>query len=270
MFQRSYFYLVASLPELALQQQQTPFSVAEWVQQLKQALAPIERTQLDLLLLPADHRNLLNWLDLGETTEWSPLAQYARSYFLDSLNNGSGLPAYLHEVFDMAQQQKEPSPLLLEHQLTVGYYAYALPLSRGLVRQWLIFDRDLRNLLSGWNRRKRRIPDQHQVVGQNAVTEAVATSQARDFGLGQQLPAWGWWVEEASEDDLLERQQNVDRIRWNFILENLRFEYFSADVLLGYLLRLQILEERTRLDAQHGQERLDAYIQNAAEKFSLL
>lgn len=269
--QRSYYYLVAGLPNLALQQTQLPFSLHEWIEVLEQNGTPTDLEQLELLRLPGDHRNLLDWLYEGEETDWDKTARYSGEELVDKLDRGNGLPNYLHELYAGFRQKKDqPERLAIEHGLTERYYSYALPKARGVVKEWLSFDRNLRNLLSAWNRRKYHLPAEHQVVGQNDITRAIATSQARDFGLGQAYPRWYWWVHEAENDGLLERQQNLDRIRWNFINEVLRFEYFSFDVLLGYYLKLQILENRIGLDAKRGQERVDHYIEQIAEQFSLL
>lgn len=269
--QRSYYYLVARLPNLALQQAQMPFGLRDWIEVLEEKGMSSDLEQLNLLRLPADHDNMLAWLYEEETEEWDETACYSKEKLIDRLEAGSGLPDYLHEVYDGFRQKKDqPDRLVLEHELVEKYYTFGLSKARGLTGKWLAFDRNLRNLLSAWNRRKHHLPDEHQVIGQNDITQAIQTSQARDFGLGQAYPRWYWWVHEAESDGLLERQQNLNRIRWNFINEALRFEYFSFEVLLGYFLKLRILESRLGPDAQRGQERLDNYIEKIAEQFSLL
>lgn len=270
--QRSYFYLVAGLPDLALQQTQMSLGLRGWIGVLEKNGTPADLQQLQLLRLPADHHNLLAWLYKEDTPDWKDTACYPGEELIDGLQSGKGLPGYIHEVYDGFRQKKDPPRrLVVEHELTEKYYAFALPRAKGLTQAWLSFDRNLRNLLSAWNRRKHHLTAEQQVVGQNDITQAIhRNAQARDFGLGQAYPRWYWWVHEADADGLLERQQNLNRIRWNFIEEQLRFAYFSFDVLLGYFLKLQILESRLGPDAQRGQERLDHYIEQIAEQFSLL
>jgi len=270
--QRSYYYLVAALPELALQQAELPFGLKEWIGVLEKNGTPADLQQLTLLRLPADHRHIIAWLYDGHDAPDDTINYYSGEELRSKLEEGRGLPAYLHEVYDGFRQKKEqPERLVFEQELTEKYYDYALPKARGVVQEWLSFDRNLRNLLSAWNRRKHHLPSEHQVVGQNDITRAIQqNAQARDFGLGKAYPRWYWWVHEAESDGLLEQQQNLNRIRWNFLNEVLRFEYFSFDVLLGYFLKLQILESRVGPDARRGQERLDNYIEQIAEQFSLL
>ncbi len=271
MFKRSFHYLIASLPKLGLPQQQLPFSVLDWINQLNQVLHPSEKEQLHLLQLPADNQHLKTLLVNDSVEVWNPSAVYDGNSFLESLEKGAGLPAYLHEVYERSLLQKGTlDELALEYHLTEAYYAYAQEKGGWFVKAWTAFDRDLRNLLSAWNRRKYDLPDQYQLIGKNEVTEAIRKFAARDFGLGQVLPQWNWWVQEAAEDQILEREQNRDRITWHFIDSALQLEYFSVEVLLGYFLQLQILEYRISQDAERGRQRLDDYIQGVAEKFSLL
>lgn len=265
--QKQYYYLVAGLPELSLYQPQLPFSVAEWVEELEHRLRGAERDALDLLLLPADHQNLLTLMAEGEVPHWAPLSRYESEYVLGSLREGSGLPAYFHRTYEAFRESAAGAfqRLPWAHRLTEGYYDYALAASEGFVREWLHFERDLRNLLAGWNMRRHKLSDEYQLVGDNEVTRAIRRSQARDFGQGLRYPKWGRWVQDAEIDDLAERHRNTSRLRWSFIEEALTFSYFSADVLLGYLLKLQLIEARLQADAEQGRERLEAFIHQLAE-----
>jgi len=264
--QKQYYYLVAGLPELSLYQPQLPFQLADWVRELEDKLERTERAALDLLLLPAEHENLLAFMARGEITQWAPLSRYEPEFFLNSLREGEGLPPYFHRTLEAFRKEgNDFQRLPWEHRLTEGYYAYALANSRGFVHDWLRFDRDLRNLQTGWNLRRHRLSDEHQLVGDNDITRAIRRSQARDFGLSMRYPQWGQWVQDAEIDDLAERHQNTSRLRWSFIEEALTFSYFSADVLLGYLLKLQLIEERLQADAEQGREHLEAFIHQLAE-----
>ncbi len=266
MQQKQYYYLVAGLPELSLYQPQMPFPVAEWVEELEHRLHGTERAALDLLLLPADHENLLTLLAEGEVPHWAPLSRYEPEYFLGSLREGSGLPPYFHSAYEAFREEGSAFRRLpWAHRLTEGYYDYALAAGKGFVYDWLHFDRDLRNLLAGWNMRRHHLSDAYQLVGENEVTRAIRQSQARDFGQGLRYPQWGRWVQDAEIDDLAERHQNTSRLRWSFIDQALTFSYFTADVLLGYLLKLQLIEERLQADAEQGRARLEKFIHQLAE-----
>lgn len=268
MLSRAYYYLVAGLPDLSLQQSHLPFSSAEWISVLTDHLSPPELAQLRLLRLPADHQTLLGLLRGASTPEANDWALYDPEFLAEALEEESDqLPAYFLAVHAAFRQKSTPEDLLnAEHQLTESYYDYALEKATGLVQQWLPFDRDLRNLMTGWHLRKHNQSTENQLVGQNAVSEAIRESSGRDFGMGREYPSWNWWVQEAEDDGLVERQQNLERIRWHFIDEALSFSYFSADVLLGYLLKLQILQRRLEGEPQRGRQRLEHFIQEAAKQ----
>ena len=57
-------------------------------------------------------------------------------------------------------------------------------------------------------------------------------------------------------DDPLEAQLTMDRARWGVLDEMLGLEYFGVNNIYVYLLKLQLLERKQRLDTEKG---LEAY-----------
>ena len=55
-------------------------------------------------------------------------------------------------------------------------------------------------------------------------------------------------------DDLLDREKKTDRLRWEFADELCESHYFSVEVLLAYLVKLQGLERWMELDPKTGEE----------------
>jgi len=77
MTNRQYYYLIAGLPDIVLDQPKMPFSVAAFREELKTHLHPEDYQLAEWLFLPADNRNLLHFF-----------LQYANSAQLFAQNRG--------------------------------------------------------------------------------------------------------------------------------------------------------------------------------------
>lgn len=265
MASRNYYYLVSSLPEVVLEQSKSPYSVPEFLELMRASLHPDDFRQVRLILLPYSHPLVLAFLQKTAVAShpWSPLSY---EELAEHLKEPGTLPTYLHRIYEAYRQETPLYPnMSWENQLTASYYEYALAESTGFLHDWLTFERDLNNVLVGWNCRQFGYSLEGQLIGVNEVATAIQTSHARDFGLYAERPYVYWLLDELEDHDLLEREQDIDRIKWNFIEEANTFHYFSVEVILGYLLKLIMLERWLRLDAPTGSERINYVIRTLAD-----
>ena len=267
---RDYFYLISSLPEMVLDQSRAPFTMAQFVAQLEEELEAPDFALVRLLLLPHDNYNLLRLLHIKEEEDWDELGWYEKVAMQEYLKDESGLPAYMHRFYQ-AYQKGEPvqAAQSWENQLTALYYEYALDKTDGFLHDWLVFERDLHNILAAWNIRQYQLKEEGQLIGSGETTEALQRSRARDFGLGSAYPYLNRLLSELERDDLTAREKAIDRIQWNFIDEQLTFHYFTVEVVLGYLLQLRLLQRWLSLDTQAGQERVRDFISEMEQKIEL-
>lgn len=267
--QRDYFYLVSSLPEMVLDQSRAPFTVVGLVEQLEESLEPQDMEQVRLLLRPNDNDNLLRLLK-EEAEQWDELGEFSKEEMQARMKDEQGLPSYMHEFVQAYQNEQPIHPdQSWKNQLTALYYDYALKHSQGFLHDWLVFDRDLRNFLAAWNKRHYELKAEGQLIGESENLEALRKSRARDFGLGTAYPYLGKLLNDLERDDLQAREKAIDRIKWNYIEEQLTFHYFTIEVVLGYLLQLDMLQRWLSLDQQAGQERVRNFISEMEQKIEL-
>ncbi|MEQ8705644.1 MAG: DUF2764 family protein [Phaeodactylibacter sp.] len=266
---RDYFYLISSLPEMVLDQSRAPFKMVDFVAQLEEVLEPQDFAQVSLLLYPHDNRNLLRLLQ-ENTEDWDPLGRFAAPDMQNHLKAESGLPAYMHRFYRAYQNEQPPGAAPgPDNQLSALYYSYALHHSTGFLHEWLAFERSLRNLLTAWNIRQYSLRTEGQLIGKGEEIEALQKSRARDFGLSTEYAYLHKLFNELEREDLMAREKAIDRIQWNYINEQLTFHYFTIEVVLGYLLQLQMLQRWLSLDPQAGQERVRNFISEMEQKITL-
>ncbi len=93
------------------------------------------------------------------------------------------------------------------------------------------------------------------------VRTTAAALVARRFGLHYEgLPSNDAVRNIMSGGDVLERERALDRLRWKTVDDLTTFDYFDIDKLLGYLVKVDILERWSSLDADIGREKLNKMI----------
>jgi hypothetical protein len=262
---RAYYYLIAGLPELALEQPKLPYTVSSFLEQLSETLSAEDQEAVRLLRYPYDHEALLAIVK-QESGAAHPWGCFSRDDLEAGLREPGRLPAYFHDFHAACQEESTPWPeLSLENRLTRRYYDYALARAKGFLHDWLTFERDLRNLLAAWNARTYELDLRGQLIGDNEVTRALANSHASDFGLPNDYTYVDRLFQEMEQDQPQQREKGIDLIKWDFIEEATTFYYFTSEVLLGYLLRLMLLERWDGLSATAGRRMLESAVEERAQ-----
>ena len=89
------------------------------------------------------------------------------------------------------------------------------------------------------------------------ISDSIRHSNLSDFGLGKELPFAGKIIEFIEVQKYLNLEQYLDYVRFETIDELNRFNYFSIEQVLGYSLKLEILERWAFLTEARGREKLD-------------
>ncbi len=267
MEKRAYYYLVSGLPTLLFEQVKPPFSSLAFREELEYHLHPTDFAQLRYLFLPADNRNLLGLLRKDDF-QWDEQGLFQREQIEAALRELEGLPPYMLEFIQAFQQDATLLPgMSWENQLTKLYFDYVLQQSKGFLQEWFSFERDLHNLKAALSARRHHLSTEGQLIGEYRLSEAARSSNARDFGLSGEYPFIQRLLVLEEDPDLLEREEEVDILRWNYIDELNTFNYFTIEVLLGYMLKLSILERWAALSADGGQQAFSRLVQQLEQSF---
>ena len=254
MFERNYHYLVAGLPDIILDQKKLSFSIAEFRDELKNHLHKDDYRLVDLLFLTIDNQNLLN-LILKSSKPFDESCKYTRDQIEEEIREPSELPGYMQR-FIHAFKSESPvfEGLSWEDQLTWLYYDYLKECPNEFLREWFEFDLDLKNIIAGFNVRKFKLKGDKYYIGDNSVVQAVRKSTLKDFGLGIEFGHMDKLVNIHENDNLLERERATDIMRWEFLDENNTFNYFTIEVLLAYIIKLQMVQRWLDMDYETGKE----------------
>lgn len=266
---RNYYYLVAGLPELIMDQDRKDFSVNALKQEVRENVHPSDYNLVEFLHLPYDNDNFLNKL-LNRGLEFNELGTFDQSLFDDLDEHISELPQYMQDFYyrytgkkrstdeadeeptdrvDLFEVEKLPEVKFLE-----SFYDHALSQGNSFIRYWFSFQRDFNNVLTALNCRRMGTDPARQLVGNNWLTEILAKSQAADFGLKREVDYIDRLVQVIDIPDVLERERKIDLLKWDMSLELTTWDYFNINFILGFFVRAGIVHRWLKLDAKTGEE----------------
>lgn len=257
----NYYYLVAGLPELTLEDSKLSYTVADFKTELYPALSEGDRKLIDLFYLKFDNANVLSLLkdkdaviDSRGIYTAEQLTDYiARLKDGDEISD-SVFPSYLSAFITEYFVSPAEEGFLHEDRLAALYYAYAMKCRNQFVSSWFAFNLTVNNVLVALSARKFKMDIAPLIVGDTEVCEALRTSNARDFGLAAEVDFLEQLVKISETEELVEREKKLDQLRWNWMETATFFNYFSVERLFVFLLQIEMIERWISLDKEKGNQ----------------
>ena len=256
-----YYYLVAGLPKLALEDNKLSYTVADFKEDIYPALTVADKKLVSLFFLQYDNANVLKLLKDREAAidgRGVFSAEELNEYILrlkegDRIEN-SMFPAYLSTFISEYFTNPVEENFLLENRLAALYYAYAMECKNKFVSSWFAFNLTVNNILVALAARKYKMELSSVIVGDTEVCEALRTSNARDFGLTGEVDCMEQLMKISEISELVEREKKIDQLRWNWMEEATFFNYFTVERLFVFLLQLEMIERWISLDKEKGNQ----------------
>ncbi len=136
--------------------------------------------------------------------------------------------------------------------LNPHFYREVMRTKNSFLNEYFKFDLDLRNIQAAFLARKNSIDVDQFLIGSSPLTDALKASKASDFGAGEFFEELNSLLTILSGSNILEREQNMDLLRWKKVNEINTFNIFNIDYLLGFVLKLLIISRWDALDKKQG------------------
>lgn len=260
-----YYYLIAGLPDIALDDGKRTYTVADFKHEVMPMLSAGDQKRFAYFFLQYDNRNVLSFLQKKEIPwdERGNIPYEAIEQLYQALREDeapprhTAVPAYIREFMKeylVAMEKGEMSEVPWEDRLSARYYQYAMEVKNDFMAQWFELNLNIGNILAALNCRKYDLDRKRFLVGEKEVAEALRTSNARDFGLSETLDYLPELLRIAEETDLLMREKKIDLLKWNWLEEHTFFKTFDFESVFAYLLRIEMIERWTALDKVSGEQ----------------
>ncbi|MBN2484453.1 MAG: DUF2764 family protein [Bacteroidales bacterium] len=257
---RQYYYLVAGLPDLLFDDKKVPITVEGFRDYLKEFLSFEELRLLNLHFWRYDNQNIVNRLtgsNLDFDTRGNLTAEGLDEVFeaAKEISIANIAPGYIFRFIDAF---KNESPIFegkpWDVQLAGLYYQFASNTGNNFINRWFDFELNLNNVLTALNCRAHAFEISKQLAGYNEVTEKLIKSNARDFGLSDEILHIDKILRAAEEPGLLEREKKIDLLKWEILDEESFFHYFSIEKLFVFTIKLTLAERWIKLDKPTGEK----------------
>ncbi|MGM9760753.1 MAG: DUF2764 domain-containing protein, partial [Parabacteroides sp.] len=268
-----YYYLIAGLPSVSLDDSKLPYTVERFHEELEGMLSSGDKKLIDLFFLQYDNRNLLRFcqdpeaqLDARGTLRADDFAAvYQALKEEEKVPKGTGLPPYMVEflrlrVEEESRDKTEQRMIPWEDRLAALYYAHAMKCGNAFVAQWYEMNLNIRNLLTAFTCRKYGYEKSAYIVGDNEVAGNLRTSNARDFNVGDLMESFAELQRIAEESDLLAREKKVDLLKWRWLDDQTFFKTFDIESVFAYLLKIEMAERWATLDKTTGEQTFRAIV----------
>ena len=264
-----YYYLVAGLPDLTLEDSKLSYTVADFKTEIYTGLSASDQKLIDLFYLKFDNANVLKLLKDKEAaidTRGNFSAEELAEY-ISVLKEGGEIstkefPAYLATFISDYFNTPAENAVLLEDHLAALYYDYAMKCGNKFVASWFEFNLTINNILVGLTARKYKWDVARNIVGDTEICEALRTSGARDFGLSGEVDFLDKLVKISEITELVEREKKLDALRWNWMEEAIFFNYFTIERIFAFLLKLEMIERWISLDKERGNQLFRSIIES--------
>lgn len=255
-----YYYLVAGLPDLTLEDTKLSYTVADFRAEIYPHLSSSDKKLMDLFYLKFDNANVLKLLkdkeaviDVCGNYSADVLAEYIALIKDGNILPDGIFPSYLSSfISDHFNQSSEESTILPEDRLASMYYAYAMKSGNKFVADWFSFNLTVNNVLVALTARKYKLDVAPLIVGDTEICRMLRMSNARDFGLSTEVEYLETLMKISEVDELVEREKKIDQLRWSWMEEATFFNYFTIERLFVFLLQLEMIERWLSLDKEKG------------------
>jgi len=237
-----YHCFISGLPELFFDSFGGSFGLESFLNEAESVLEPAHFDWVNRLVMVRGHKSVLQKLN-DQMVDDIAVLPYSFKWLEPDNDEFKLLPVYLQEFAEKFRRGKDVNtPHQWELVLTEGYYGFLNATGNGFMNSWANFDMDVRNYITS----KKCMDDLPQkylqlVVGNIFARRLLEFSPAhKEIQVDWPLAAT---IDKIMDNpNLLEREKALDRLSWDEIDRLNLFNYFTIEVILGYTLKLLILE----------------------------
>jgi len=263
-----YYYLISGLPDISFDDIKSLYTVQSFKKELDELLSKQDIKIINSLFLKYDNDNLLLFLnnkdavlDKKGTLSHKDFIDLVQSVKVEedteekkSLNKN--IPDYLKSfVIDYLTGIDALTSMFWEDQLSGLYYDYLSKSPNIFIQRWAEFNLNIYNILIALACRRKKEDPSLFIVGNNEIATMLCKSNARDFGITAEIFEHIENVKRIDEEtNILEKEQKIDLLRWQWIENEIFFNYFTIERITAFLLKLQMLERWLSLNEERGKQ----------------
>jgi hypothetical protein len=267
MLKKEYYCLVASLSDLFFNESKTGSNCRIFKEELSTILSNQDNELVKLMFLPFDNENLLSlWFNLNKPYNLN--ANLSKNYLelqLSPTNEDPILPKYMLDFIAWIKNYKTKElNVEIENTLYTLYFEYVLKTKNEFLRNWFLFELNLKNILTTFNCIKYGYELTEQLIKvkpNHSAYSLLINKRLKPQLFEDELPFSDSIFKIAESDlTLIEKEKALDKIKWEYLDEFTFFHYFTIEKIISYIVKLMIIERWINLDKDTGTTLLNRLI----------
>ncbi|MGA1869310.1 MAG: DUF2764 family protein [bacterium] len=240
-----YYYLISSLITIDFDQYDA-VPIEDILSKIEYNLSKKDQQYLVYLRWQIDLLNL-EMITRGEEV-FLPYGNYSKEILLQKEEKG-GIPQLWQEYLHNSQSG---APLHIEY-LWYKYYWWGMEKKNSFIRCWAQNELALRLSLVLTRKERTHMDTSYLELFQGELIEEILSGgKMIDFGIGYRFDWAAHLREILKEDNPLYSERSIDRIRWQFIDQQIASSQFTSNVVLGYIVKLLIIAKWQRVNHAKG------------------
>lgn len=265
----NYYCLMAGLPDLHLRDAQPALSMLELKEEMDGVLTDRDCKLMYYYYMRFDCENLCTLLD-NPDAEIDPRGNLSREQLDDLMRSARELnfnvhryPSFMSIFAREYAYNKGQKGWFARDAIMLAYYEWAQTCPNKMMAKWYKLNLDILNILTALIARRQGWTLRDYVQGEGELVETILNqSNQQDFGLGVELDYVKELMRCAATDDPVEKERQIDALRWTWLEEQTFFEPFDINAVFSYVVRTEMLERWAKLNPEQGRERFTTIIEN--------
>lgn len=265
----NYYCLIAGLPDLKLTDAQPRYTLLQMKEELAGVVEGKDARLMERYFLRFDCESLVALLANAEA-DIDARGNYDREALQQLIEEArstdkpvQGFPPFMADFVRAYDEHAAEAGWFPRDAALLAYYDYARECPNTMMAEWYELNFNILNILTALIARRQGWTLADYVRGNGPVVEALLKQAAQpDFGLSADLDYMRDLIRSAETTDPVDKERQIDALRWEWLEERTFFEPFDITALFAYLVRIEILERWAQLDPEQGRERFTEIIEN--------
>ena len=278
-----YYCLVAGLTDYGFDADRKSLNYTALREEIMETITKKDRAKLELLMGFYDIQNIVQFL-AGRQEMFTYLGNFSSEQITrivnmlnlkdsaeDDYEESLKLPKYIQTVLDSildtewAEENEIDMTIPLDIRLYNSYYDYVSKKDKGFIKAWCNADCNIRNITAAYKARQMGQDITKYLIGKSVVNDIIAVNSSSDFGLKTEVPFVEELISILSNDNIMKKESDLDMLRIKLIDDMNTFNYFNINVILGYYLKIAMIERWLNLDSKFGKEVFEKIVRNLSK-----
>ena len=267
-----YYFLISGLPDLLVGNRNDShiFSPADFLSFCEGQMSAKDFAALKKIYILNDIKNVIS--DKSDEVFVEP-SYYSKEEFDENRKDPDTFFPFIADYYqDMKSERRLYPQMTAEDELIARFYADLDGFAAGndFLREYFRFELVLRNVLTIANMRKAGEDPADYVITTEDFGDNIVKSSSPDLGLGADYPFVAKINELVDSGDLVQLEESLDKIRFDYIDNLIGYDTFSLNVVMAYGIKLLCAYRWQSLSAEKGRAIFEQIIAQIREniKFS--